>query len=427
MQSDSSPQSDIIEGSFLRTRDINRRGLPLKPLLAICVAALILALAAGQQALLLGPAIVLALSVLGAWRLSKRQRIVRLRMDARSLSITGHGYDIQLEAPFRYKTGIQRIPPQGKDDETCFVRAVIDVRGKPLVLEEQVLAGRMPPKLDEILGLSSALGIAELTSCAPFPGTLWSVIRRLDSLRQDHDTEELDSNIATLFKLGERQMSERIYSQAIDTFTSIIRLSPDSALAYYSRGAARYYHRSELEKAVNDLVTSLRLEPDQYKCYRMLGLIHAQLGEWVAMREDCTRAIQLLPNSAELYNLRGSACYRLQDYDSALDNFEQSVRLDGQRYEAYYNRGLAKQQLRLLDEALADFRQARQLNPEFAAAERSADSVERRLEQLSAARSVPASSTMDTAVPESQHAIADAARRQTDEELAQPLGGGEKI
>ena len=278
MQSDSSPQSDIIEGSFLRARDINRGGLPLKPLLAIGIAALFLALAAGQQALLLGPVLVLALLVWGAGSLSKRQRIVRLRMDERSLSITGHGYDIQLDAPFRYKTGIQRIPPQGKEDETCFVRAVIDVRGKPLVLEEQVLAGRIPPKLDEILGLSSALGIAELTSRAPFPGTLWSVIRRLDTLRQDHDTEQLDSNIATLFKLGERQMSERIYSEAIKTFTSIIRLSPDSALAYYSRGAARYYHRSELEKAVNDLVTSLRLEPDQYKCYRMLGLIHAQLG-----------------------------------------------------------------------------------------------------------------------------------------------------
>ena len=396
MQSDSSPQSDIIEGSFLRARDINRGGLPLKPLLAIGIAALFLVLAAGQQALLLGPILVLALLVWGAWRLSKRQRIVRLRMDARSLSITGHGYDIQLEAPFRYKTGIQRIPPQGKEDETCFVRAVIDVRGKPLVLEEQVLAGRMPPKLDEILGLSSALGIAELTSRAPFPGTLWSVIRRLDSLRQDHDTEQLDSNIATLFKLGERQMSERIYSEAIKTFTSIIRLSPDSALAYYSRGAARYYHRSELEKAVNDLVTSLRLEPDQYNCYRMLGLIHAQLGEWVAMREDCTRAIQLLPNSAELYNLRGSACYRLQDYHAALDNFEQSLRLNGSRYEAYFNRGLAKQQLGLMNEALADFRHTLQLNPEFAAAKRRAISVDRRLKGLSAAQSLPATGEANT-------------------------------
>ena len=396
MQSDSSPQSDIIEGSFLRARDINRGGLPLKPLLAIGIAALFLALAVGQQALLLGSVLVLALLVWGAWRLSKRQRIVRLRMDERSLSITGHGYDIQLEAPFRYKTGIQRIPPQGKEDETCFVRAVIDVRGKPLVLEEQVLAGRMPPKLDEILGLSSALGIAELTSCAPFPGTLWSVIRRLDSLRQDHDTEQLDSNIATLFQLGERQMSERVYSEAIKTFSSIIRLSPDSALAYYSRGAARYYHRSELEKAVNDLVTSLRLEPDQYNCYRMLGLIHAQLGEWVAMREDCTRAIQLLPNSAELYNLRGSACYRLQDYHAALDNFEQSLRLNGSRYEAYFNRGLAKQQLGLLNEALEDFRHTLQLNPEFAAAKRRAISVDRRLKGLSAAQSLPATGAANT-------------------------------
>ncbi len=388
MQSDSSPPSAIIEGGFLLTKDINRRGLPLKPILAICTAALILAIAT-QQALLLAPVVVLTLLVWGAWRLDKRQRIVRLRMDERALSITGHGYDILLEPPFRFKTGVQRIPPQGKEDETCFVRVVIDVRGKPLVLEEQVLAGRMPPKLDEILGLSSALGIAELTSRTPFPGTLWSLIQALDSLALDHDTEQLDTDIATLFQLGERQMSERIFSQAIETFTSIIRLSPDSSLAYYNRGAARYSHRSELEKAVSDLETSLRLEPDQYQCYRMLALIHAQLGQWVAMRDDCTKAIQLLPNSAELFNLRGSACYRLGDYDSALENFQQSIRLDGNRYEAYYNRGLARQQLGLLNKALIDFRYALQLNPEFSAARRRAISAERRLKGLNATQSAP--------------------------------------
>ncbi|MCY4072961.1 MAG: tetratricopeptide repeat protein [Chloroflexi bacterium] len=388
MQSDPSPPSATIEGGFLLTRDINRRGMPLKPILAICIAALIVAIAK-QQALLLVPVLVLTLLVWGAWRLSKRQRIVRLRMDDKALSITGHGYDILLEPPFRFKTGVQRIPPQGKEDETCFVRVVIDVRGKPLVLEEQVLAGRMPPKLEEIVGLSSALGIAELTSRTPFPGTLWSVMQRLDSLALDHDTEELDADIATLFQLGELQMSERIFSQAIETYTSIIRLSPDSALAYYNRGAARYFHRSEPEKAVSDLETSLRLEPDQFKCYRLLALVHAQLGQWVAMRDECTKAIQLLPNSAELYNLRGGASYRLQDYRSALADFEQSIHLEANRYEAFYNRGLARQQLRLWNEALSDFRYALQLNPEFGAARRSAISAERRLKGLNAAPNLP--------------------------------------
>ena len=389
MPRDPGPPNDTIEGDFLLTKDITRRRLPLKPILAICIAVLVLA-TARQQLLLLLPGLLLTVLVWGAWRLSKRQRIVQLRMDELTLFIAGHGYDIQLDAPFRFKTGVQRITPAGQEDEICFVRIVIDVQGKPLVLEEQVLAGRMPPKLDEIVGLSSALGIAELTSCTTFPGTLWSVIQRLESLTLNQDTEQLDTNIATLFKLGERQMNEKIYSQAIDTFTSIIRLSPDSSLAYYKLGASRYFHRSELDKAVNDLTTSLRLEPDQYRCYRMRGLIQAQLGEWVAMRDDCTQAIQLHPNSAELYNLRGSACYRLQDYDSALEDFDLAVRLDANRYETYYNRGLAKQQMTLLNEALVDFRYALRLNPEFDNANRSVISIERRLAQLRSAQKVPA-------------------------------------
>ena len=121
----------------------------------------------------------------------------------------------------------------------------------------------------------------------------------------------------------------------------------------------------------------------------MRGLIHAQLGEWIAMRDDCTQAIQLHPNSAELYNLRGSACYRLQDYDSALENFDLAIRLDANRYETYFNRGLAKQQMTLLNEALVDFRYALRLNPEYYAAKRSAISIERRLAQLRSTQKAP--------------------------------------
>lgn len=383
MSSESSARSTVIEGSFRRSRDSKRRGLPWLLLLLFCGVALILALAS-QQALLVAPALFFTLLAVGAWRLSARRRILRLVMRDRSLSITGHGYDIQLQAPFRYQTGYQRIQRQGKADEKCFVRMVIDAGGKPLVLEEQVLPGRMPPKLDEILGLSSALGIAELSSCSPFPGTLWAVMQALESLSRNHDTEELDANIATLFKLGEGQMKQRVYSQAIDTFSSIIRHSPESAFAYYNRGAARYFHHSELDKALNDLETALRLEPGQYKCFRMLALIHCQLGEWDAMRDNCTKALQLYPKSAELHNLRGSACFRLQDYDAALDNFDHAIGLDGDRYEAYYNRGLARQRLNMLEEALDDFQQAHKLYPAFEAAQRSARDLSRQLSQLRA-------------------------------------------
>ena len=409
MQRDFGSPPAIIEGDFLPARDIRRSRLSLKPVLAICLAVVILAIAT-QQVWLLAIGLVFTAIVWSAWRLGKSQRVIRLKMDESALSIAGHGYDVRLEAPFRFKTGVQRIPPTGTEDETCFVRIVIDVRGKPLVLEEQVLSGRMPPKLDDIPGDSSALGIAELSSCTPHPGTLWSVIQRLEALALNQDTEQLDRNIVTLFELGKRQMAEKSYSQAIDTFSAIIRLSPDSSPAYYNRGAARYFNRSELDKAANDLSTSLRLEPDQYKCYRMRGLIHAQLGEWVAMRDDCTKAIQLLPDSAELYNLRGSACYRLLDYASALENFDQSIRLDGGRYEAYYNRGLAKQKMALLNEALFDFRYALQLNPGFDSARRGFNYVESRLRQLNAP---PGAATTGERMSKSGHLTLDDTHRRS--------------
>ena len=86
--------------------------------------------------------------------------------------------------PFASKPASSASRPAERQEETGFLRMVIDMHGKPLVLEEQLLPGSYPPPLDEIKGISSALGIAELTSDTPYPGTLWSLIERMEALAQ---------------------------------------------------------------------------------------------------------------------------------------------------------------------------------------------------------------------------------------------------
>ena len=164
--------------------------------------------------------------------------------------------------------------------------------------------------------------------------------------------------------------ADKQYGEAIETFSALIRLRPDSSQTYYNRGAARYHARSELDKAANDLTTALRLEPHQYKAYRMRGLVRAQQGDWAGLRDDCSLALQYHPTSAELHNLRGTACYRLKDYDAALASFEDAVRLDAGRHDSFYNRGLAKHRQGKLADAIKDYQQALNLNPAFVEAQR---------------------------------------------------------
>ncbi len=304
-----------------------------------------------------------------------RPKRIRVRLDNGLFTVSGDGYDIRLTAPFRCKAGVERRMSARSGQETCFIRMVIDAHGKPLVFEEQVQAGYIPPQLDEIVGISSALGMAELTSLTPYPGTLWALIERLRSLEQSTRRAEADERIQSLTRIAERHISHKRYSDAIEIYSTIIRQAPDAASAYFGRGSARYFARQDLEKAVNDLTTTLRLDPQRHEVYRVRALARAALGDWTSLRDDCSAALRSLAPTAELYNLRGTACYRLEDYEGAMADFEAAVKLEPGRSESHYNRGLARQQAGRSSEALADFEQALRLNPEFEPAARSLDAL----------------------------------------------------
>ena len=368
MQADGLAQAPAIEGYFRRSKVKRARPFTV-PLL------IVMALLAGVAVVSRSPFPLVAMFPLGVLLIASFKRKTRIqRVKARLkdsiFTVEGDGYDIQLKPPFRFKTGVERILATEKQDETCFVRLVIDVHGKPLVMEEQVLAGAYPPQLEEIVGISSALGIAELTSLTAYPGTLWALIEGFESLAKVGAVGELAAHVQSLYRIGRQQLADKDYLEAIETFSGLLRQHPDSAGAYYNRGAARYHARIDLDKAINDLTTALRLEPNQYKAYRMRGLARAQQGDWAGLRDDCSLALQFHPTSAELHNLRGTACYRLKDYDAALANFEDAVRLDASRHESFYNRGLARHRQGKLAEAIEDFQQALILKPSFAEAQR---------------------------------------------------------
>ena len=377
MQGDSLAPASAIEGYFRPTQTQRARRYAL-PLLI-----LILLLAAGALVMrspFLLAAMIPASLLLILLRIRKPpQKRIKVQLKDSILSVEGDGYDIVLAAPFRFKTGVERILATEKQDETCFVRMVIDVHGKPLVLEEQVLAGAFPPQLDEIVGKSSALGIAELTSLSAYPGALWALIEGLEALSQVGAVGKLAAGVDSLYRIGRQQLADKNYLKAIETFSGLLRQRPDSAPAYYCRGAARYHARIDLDKAINDLTTALRLAPNQYQAYRMRGLARARQGDWAGLRDDCSLALQYHPTSAELHNLRGTACYRLQDYDAALADFEDAVRLDASRPESFYNRGLARHRQGKLAEAIEDFQQALKLNPAFGEARRNLQSARQQL------------------------------------------------
>lgn len=304
-------------------------------------------------------------------RRRQQRQLVKVHLADGKLIIRGSGYHIQLQAPFRYQTGVQHTRATRRTPEFHYVRMVLDVYGKPLVFEEQVPSGVQPPKLDEILGVSSALGIAELSSVNRYPSTLWSMIQQFDAMLSQGDRDQIERDIKDLYRIGGEQLNSKSYYGAIQTFSEIIRLTPELPYPYYNRGMAHFYHGQNYDKAIRDLTTAIRLKPKFDKAYRLRGLVRAEKGDWAGLRDDCTIAIRLNSTDSELYNIRGGACYRLKDYQAALTDFDRAIQLDGENPEPYHNRGLVKQRQGNLEGAMADFHHAMKLNPFFESARKS--------------------------------------------------------
>jgi len=370
-----------VEGYFRRSKRTFIDSLIFA--MMVIVGGIIALMGVIEQEMMLIVVAVIAVIVAGVWLLRRQNRqMVKVSLSNDQLVIKGGGYHIQMQAPFRYQTGVERIRATQRTPEFHYVRMVLDVYGKPLVLEEQVPSGIQPPKLDEIIGVSSALGIAELSGVNPYPGTLWSIIEQLETVASRGKQEQIKRDIEDLYRIGGQQLRSGYYGEAIKLFSEIIRLSPDSPYPYYNRGMAQFYHRQNFDKAITDLTTALRLNPKFDKAYRMRGLVKAERGDWMGLRDDATSAIKLSPNDSELYNMRGGACFRLQDYQAALTDFDRAIQLDNTKPEPYHNRGLVKQKLGQLDGALEDFRQALQLNPVFELARKSIEQVEHEKHQL---------------------------------------------
>ena len=85
---------------------------------------------------------------------------------------------------------------------------------------------------------------------------------------------------------------------AIEDFNNAIRLKPDNAAAYNSRGAI-FIKFGQYQMAIEDLNNTIRLKPDDADAYNNRGTIYTKLGQYQMAIEDFNNAIRLKPDDAD--------------------------------------------------------------------------------------------------------------------------------
>jgi Tfp pilus assembly protein PilF len=180
--------------------------------------------------------------------------------------------------------------------------------------------------------------------------------------------------------LGKSAVRKAACRSAIAEYTEAIRLDPNNATAYFSRGqvyrilAGEYawpqMTRRMCLQAIADYDEAIRLVPNYPAAY--LGRVNA----FAAMRQsdraiaEYTEAIRLDPSNALAYCARATAYNGVLQFDRSIPDATEAIRLAPDLYLGYdargfgfWHRGNATRQMADYQQAVADFTESIRLKP----------------------------------------------------------------
>jgi len=142
-------------------------------------------------------------------------------------------------------------------------------------------------------------------------------------------SEEDCKTAEVCFKKGKEKFENKDYRGAIEDFSKVIEIDPNSAASHYFRAASK-----------------------------------SNLEDYSGAEEDYTKTISTISDNPDIFWERGNVRFELNKFDYAIEDFSKVIELDPKNDKAFYKRGLAKKELEDYNGALEDFSKAIEINPE---------------------------------------------------------------
>ncbi len=152
------------------------------------------------------------------------------------------------------------------------------------------------------------------------------------------------------------------WAMASDTFEKLLkrREMPDS---YYNLGLVK----CELQlfpDALKCFEAAIRLKPDYAEAYSSRGYALSRIGDYDEALRSCDKAVALNPRLADAHVNRGKFLSVLGRHEEAVLAFTEAVEINPRHGVAHYYRGLAHKRLLRYSEARSDFDRALAINPD---------------------------------------------------------------
>jgi tetratricopeptide (TPR) repeat protein len=167
-----------------------------------------------------------------------------------------------------------------------------------------------------------------------------------------------------LLETAEKQVKDRNYNAALQTYSQAITAAPKRADAYLRR-AGLLADAKLLAQAIADMTSAINLQPESPKHHNTRGYYLLLSQQYERAEADFNDAIGLDLNYPQPYNNRGLVSVSQGKYEEAIKDFDNALRINPKYTDALNNRGFAMFQLDRLEEAVAAFTQALEVQPDY--------------------------------------------------------------
>lgn len=142
------------------------------------------------------------------------------------------------------------------------------------------------------------------------------------SLPESRDSAEAE----TAFEKGIEFGKQNKFQKAVEFFDKAIKLNPNRADYFASRGHAHYY-LTQYPKAIDDYTKAIEKNPSFALAYSMRGLSRSRSGRYPQAIEDFNKAISLGPGEADYYKGRGFTYLHLKQYGPMCQDYQKACTL----------------------------------------------------------------------------------------------------
>lgn len=168
------------------------------------------------------------------------------------------------------------------------------------------------------------------------------------------------------YQTAQIKFESRNYTDALKEVENAIELNDDEKHYYYLL-AHTFFAMKMYEKAGENFVKTLEMDPEMADARMNLGVSYIELGFYDKSIVEFQRVLDNVyyPSKELTYNNIGWAYYKQGKYNEAIINYKRSVEKNKDYSMGYYNMGLAFEKVNKNKSAMKSFKKAIKIVPQF--------------------------------------------------------------